>query len=465
MHARWKRLLVVLGVALALRAAAAVAVQHQLDVVWQRQFVIEGDANGYWELAGRISRGETIEIYTPPRRVLRMPGFPLFLAVTRSVFGEWMLGTRLSLCVVGTGACGLVYWLGRGLVSERVGLIAAGGAAVSPVMVGFTPLVLSETLFAATLLGSLIALAALVRRHGGIVAQCEQDGGDRMQSAGSRPLTPALSPDQVPVESKRHAGERENGLRSRLWDGAGVAVWSGVLIGVACYVRPSWLLAGPLFAGLLVCWSPRRPAAVLHGVLLLCGLVGVLLPWGLRNQRVTGHLVLTTLWAGPSLYDGLRPDATGDSDMTFYDRDNLQAQGMSEYEVDRHYRREAWAFVRENPGRALQLGFIKLARYWSPVPNAEQFGSWPVRGATAVSFVPLAAFALIGAWRMRSERWVLALTLGPILYFCALHVVFVSSLRYRLPAEYPLLVLAAVGVDSIWQWRRAKTARTADAVA
>lgn len=426
MHARWRWLLAVLGVALALRAAAAVAVQHQLDVVWQRQFVIEGDANGYWELAGRITRCESYEIYTPPRRVLRMPGFPLFLAVTRSVFGEWMLGTRLALCVVGTSACGLVYWLGRGLVSERVGLIAAGGAAVSPVMVAFTPLVLSETLFAATLLGSLIALAALARRHGlGGLSQTD---------------------------------------RSQLRD-AGTAVFAGALIGVACYVRPSWLLAGPLFAGLLVCWSPRRPEAVLHGVLLLCGLLGVLLPWGLRNHRVTGHFVLTTLWAGPSLYDGLRPDATGDSDMTFYDRDNLQAQGMSEYEVDRHYRREAWEFVRESPGRALQLGFIKLGRYWSPVPNAEQFSSWPVRAATAVSFVPLAALALIGAWRMRRERWVLALTLGPILYFCALHMVFVSSLRYRLPAEYALLVLAAVGVDSIWRWRRANSSRAADVVA
>jgi hypothetical protein len=31
---------------------------------------------------------------------------------------------------------------------------------------------------------------------------------------------------------------------------------------------------------------------------------------------------------------------------------------------------------------------------------------------------------------------------------------YVSSLRYRLPAEYPLWILAAVGVDAVWQrWR------------
>ena len=40
---------------------------------------------------------------------------------------------------------------------------------------------------------------------------------------------------------------------------------------------------------------------------------------------------------------------------------------------------------------------------------------------------------------------VLAMTAGPILYFAALHLVFVSSVRYRLPGEYPMLILSAVG--------------------
>jgi hypothetical protein len=36
-------------------------------------------------------------------------------------------------------------------------------------------------------------------------------------------------------------------------------------------------------------------------------------------------------------------------------------------------------------------------------------------------------------------------TWGPILYFSAIHVLFVGSIRYRLPAEYPFAVLSAVG--------------------
>jgi hypothetical protein len=58
---------------------------------------------------------------------------------------------------------------------------------------------------------------------------------------------------------------------------------------------------------------------------------------------------------------------------------------------------------------------------------------------------------------LRSDLWTIALTAGPILYFTLLHMVFVSSLRYRLPAEYPLLVLAAAGVEAVWmKWRSRK---------
>lgn len=144
------------------------------------------------------------------------------------------------------------------------------------------------------------------------------------------------------------------------------------------------------------------------------------------------------------MYDGLSPTATGESDMRFFDRDNLMAE-KTEWDVDQHYKDAAWQFVKANPGRAVELTLIKLWRYWKPWPNAAQFGGAGPALLVAVFFVPVFVLAIRGFWLTRARPWAWLLTLGPILYFAAIHAVFVGSLRYRLPAEYPLCVLAAAG--------------------
>ena len=69
----------VLAVALLLRLAAAFGLQAWLDGAG-REYLIPGDAEGYWMLAERIAEGEDYAVYDPPRRVLRMPRQPSSLA-------------------------------------------------------------------------------------------------------------------------------------------------------------------------------------------------------------------------------------------------------------------------------------------------------------------------------------------------------------------------------------------------
>ncbi|MGH9175972.1 MAG: glycosyltransferase family 39 protein, partial [Vicinamibacterales bacterium] len=394
----------ILIIALGLRAGTAVWVQSRLDADPDRRFLIAGDAEGYWELGRRIAACESYEVYDPPRRVLRMPGFPAVLAVSIAVFGERLLPARLLLAVVGTAACGMVYWLGREVFSRRVGLIAAACAAVSPPLVGFSVLVLSETAFAACLAASLAAMARLT--HIGFAA--------------------------------------EDRLRGLAWSAA-----VGTIVALAVFMRPTWLPAAPLFAACYVCTAEFRRAALARGAVVLLSTGMLLLPWTVRNSLVTGHPVVTTLWVGPSLYDGLNPQAAGESDMAFFDRERLSAR-LTEYEVDRHYRRKALEFVREHPWRTVELAAAKFVRFWKPWPNAAQFDRWPYRLAVAAAFLPMAALALRGLWVHRREFWAWALTAGPVLLFTLVHMVFVGSLRYRLPAEYPLWVLAAAGLVSVW---------------
>jgi hypothetical protein len=51
-------------------------VQHVVAQKPGQLCLIPGDAEGYWELAGKLAAGQEFSIYDPPRRLLRMPGFP-----------------------------------------------------------------------------------------------------------------------------------------------------------------------------------------------------------------------------------------------------------------------------------------------------------------------------------------------------------------------------------------------------
>ena len=404
-----KLLITILITALALRAVAAVVVTRHVEGS-SDPFLIAGDAAGYWELGQHVARGEPYQIIggdndelarkSLPRQVARMPGFPALLAVSIRIFGESQLAARLLLALVGTLACGLVYLLGARLFSTRVGLVAAACCAVSPTLAGFSVLVLSETLFAVMLLLCLLATSRLV------TAGRTLEDPPRLLTAATVGLTAVA----------------------------------------ACYVRPGWLAAVPLFALLWIGASrPRRRTLLEAAVVLLVLFIG-LLPWAWRNQQVSGHPVFTTLWGGPSLYDGLNPRATGASDMRFIKDHGLFAQAeMTEYKIDQHYRREAWDFTASHPGQAVQLALKKVWRFLKPWPSADQFGQpWQLL-LVATATLPLYILAMRGCWRVPVGTSRFLIVAGPLLYFTALHMVFVGSLRYRVPVEYPLWILAAVG--------------------
>lgn len=395
-------LVIILAGAFAVRLAAAVAVQHYVEGTPGRLCLIAGDAEGYWELGNRLARGEEYSLYEPPRRVLRMPGFPLLLAAGIQMFGDRLLWIRMLLAATGTAACGMVYWLGAELFDRRTGLTACLLAAICPTFVIFSVMLLSETLFAGCLVASLAGLSQLVRLR------------------------------QV------------DGPRGRQW---GTALISGIAIGVATLVRPTWLLAGPGFAAIYLATAREIRTSIVPAALVLAGLGLMLLPWTVRNAFATGHFVPTTLWVGASLYDGLNPAATGASDMRFVETDGIYER-LTEYEADRHYRRAALEYARRHPARSIELAASKLWRFWNPLPNADQFGSpWLALPVAGCSIVVL-ALAACGAWQARRALWLWLIPAAPVLYFSLVHVVFVGSVRYRLPAEYALLVLSAVG----WIW-------------
>jgi hypothetical protein len=184
-----------------------------------------------------------------------------------------------------------------------------------------------------------------------------------------------------------------------------------------------------------------------NAVLIMSGLCIVMIPWWIRNWKVYGRFVALAVWMGASLYDGLNPNATGASNMNFLKAPDIWP--LDELDQDAELTRRAWEFVASHPGRALDLAIIKLARFWSPWPNAEGFRSLGVAAASALFVVPSLSLVFFGLWHTRKDARAWILLAGPLLYFCVLHMIFASSMRYRVPAEVPAMGLAAIGFKEL----------------
>ena len=395
-----KQLACVLVVALGLRLAAGWWWQSRLDGPFGF-----GDSESYWVLGRAIAEGKPYE-YGAGVRVFRSPGYPLLLAPIFLLGGEEpsVMWARALSAVFGTLSVGGVWWLGRQLFGAQAGLLAAAVAAVYPGAIAISALVLSEAPFGVLMLANLILWIA---------------------AFGAQ----------------------------RVGRGALLSVAAGLAAGAATLVRPSWLLFAPFALGVgLAAGRPRRRHLAI-GLGVMVGLIAAMTPWWIRDARVTGRFVPTTLQVGASLYDGLNPHATGASRMMTLEfaeaerRDPAGAGGKPsdtfEYRLDRRLRAEALGWAHANPGRASRLALVKLVRMWNCWPNEPTLSSWPIRLAVLVSYVPVLALGILGACRTIRRGWPYVLCWLPAVYFTLLHVTFVGSIRYRQPAMLALIVLAA----------------------
>jgi hypothetical protein len=410
----------ILAAALCLRLGAAlVANQHVQHA--GREFLVEGDANGYWELGRRLAAGESYELYEPPRRVLRTPGFPLLLAAFRPLTGNSIPAATLAMALIGTAGCLLTGLLGACCAGRRCGLATLTIAAVSPLQVGMSIQILSEVWFGVWLVLAVLVGAALVRPA--VLRPCSVGG----------------------------------------WSLFVRGLVSGLVAGAGVLVRPGWILWPAVFAMWLLIQSRRGRVLlpICAGLFLGCWLI--LLPWAWRNHSVTGKWIYTSLWSGPSLYDGLNPAADGSSDMQFFERDGLSAR-MDEIAVDRFYRDAAFEFAAANPRRTFELAVIKGTRFLSLTLNAAEFSAPLVDWTCLGWYGVLLMLAVAGISTFAQRRSLLLLLVAPFFLFFLVHLAFVGSVRYRLPAELPLYVISGAGFLRLVDGRKVVQRRHSEAV-
>jgi hypothetical protein len=98
----------------------------------------------------------------------------------------------------------------------------------------------------------------------------------------------------------------------------------------------------------------------------------------------------------------------------------------------------------------VELAAIKAWRFWSPWPNAESFRSTPLAVASVLITLPQFALLAIGLWDRRRDARALILLGLPLIYTFLLHLIFVSSMRYRIPVIVPALGFVAIGLARVW---------------
>lgn len=400
----------------ALRAVAAWLVDRVAS--GKGRLCLFDDADIYWQLAKAIRRGAPFAVnqWGVPHFALRTPGYPLFLAACQGAFGEQTLAVRLVQAALGAGCVGMLYRLverTRPGAGWGVAATAALLAAIDPYSVGMSALILSEGLFVPLMVASLWVLAV---------------------------LWPAN------IEE-----------RPRSWIVPALA--AGALSGAAILVKPSWALFPPAcLAAWVATARGMRGETLQKAAVVGLGLVLAMAPWWARNAAVYGRFVPTALWLGASLYDGLHPGATGASDMEFLNAPDVRA--MEETAQDALLRDRAVGFARAHPGAVARLALVKAGRFWSPWPNAESFRSRWVALVSAAATLPIFGLMLAGAWACRRDARALVLLAGPVLYVAAVHLAFVSSIRYRVAGTIPALGLAAIGAgllrDAILDPRRGR---------
>jgi 4-amino-4-deoxy-L-arabinose transferase-like glycosyltransferase len=404
--------------------AAGLAIRIAYAVIWKWDQRIWGDALYYHEQGHAIAEG--LGFIDPYRwrffdeivpNAEHPPVYSIFLA------GAWLVGLAsfhshmILNCILGALTVGVTGLIAREVGGNRVGIIAAAVAAVYANLFVHDALVTSESIT-----GLAIAVMVLL----------------------------AYRFWKVP----------------NLW----TAAFFGLATGVAVLTRAEVVLVIPLVALPIVL---RVRGADAGRKLALGGLVVVMtavpvLPWVYRNMTTFEHQVVLSTGGDTTL-------ANTNCDETYYG-DFLGWFYLPCNGTDRSAEHSQWAldqrekgldYIRSHTSRLPVVLLARVGRMWElyrPLQKnhldvKEGRELWAARLGMVQFYVlvPLAIWGGVVVGRRKRVPLFPLLAL-PVIATVAALVAF-GNTRYRIPAEIAIVVLAAVGIDQLWdRWRGANSA-------
>jgi hypothetical protein len=232
---------------------------------------------------------------------------------------------------------------------------------------------------------------------------------------------------------------------------------SCALFAAAVLTKATLTMLPPLLLGAAAFVERRRLGPALR-VLAVAAVAysAMLSPWWIRNAAVLGEFVPFGSGAGLNLYLGNNPaNRTGGTDWatdTEVERVKVLNAIPDELARGRAFNKAATDYIAQDPAAFIKRAGQKFVRFWSPVPNADRLRSTALMLISLVSFTPILALAIVSAIRNRRRFAALAPVYLLIAYFTVLHVVVIASVRYRLPLEPYLILLASEPLSRIVGW-------------
>jgi len=316
-------------------------------------------------------------------QAFRPPLFPLLTAFIHAL-GGGLTAVRILNVLLSALTLYFIYLLGRELFGERVGLWSAAASAIWPFFIFYNGFYLTEPLYLLLTVSSTFYLVCSVKD---------------------------LSPPNLFL--------------------------SGLFLGLGLLCRPTMLILTPFLLLLFFLAGRKIKPAIYVGFFCLL----TLSPWIIRNYRLLHAFVPGTTMGGRVFYEGNNPYSVGGPCQVFPE----SAEKLPEIARDRTYYRLTLQLIREDPGRFCWLLANKFKRFWSLVPNAAGFQAPLYRNISFLAMAPALPFFLFGLFlSFRTWRTTAFLAL-PVFYNTIFHMVFLASIRYRLPIEPFYLILAVFG--------------------
>ena len=240
---------------------------------------------------------------------------------------------------------------------------------------------------------------------------------------------------------------RDRGLRMD-----GTLILTSVCFALATYTKPTLTLLPPFLVAAVTLGA--RDWRLTGRMFLVSALIylALLAPWWLRNYSLLHAFVPFTTGSAQILYLGNNP-SNPSVGISWSDTDPAVLARLraipDEAERQRAFRAEAMRYIVEDPGAFVHRMSLKLLRFWNIVPNAPEFSGGGYKIVSVVSFGPVLVLALVATvlWRRRFVAFAPLLVL--VAYFTLMHMITIASLRYRLPLEPFLIVLAAAPVGAV----------------